>query len=458
MAAARTMTDPDTIVAAATPAGRSALAIVRVDGPLAATIAQAALRRRTPLAEKTSTLGLWRDPAGEPIDQVVAVLWSAGRSFTGNDSLEITGHGNPLLVRRIVADCLARGARLAEPGEFTRRAYLAGRIDLTQAEAVADLIHASSERALASARRQLAGELGRLVARWTDRTLQVLAELEAHIDFPEEDLPPEDPRGPAARLREIASELSNYARTARHDAALRGGLRVAVVGAPNAGKSSLLNVLSGADRALVSPEAGTTRDYLEAPVAGLPLAVTAIDTAGLRAGGSALEHLGMARSLEQARGAHVLLVVVDASAAPPALPAELLALLDPARTLVVANKADLPAHPAQADFLAAFPKVSACLLDGRDAEPLRAKLGEFLVAREIAPGAEDLVVGVRHAEAMARAAEALVAAAGHLQAPIQTELAAAQARSGLDALGEIVGRIDNERMLDKLFASFCIGK
>jgi tRNA modification GTPase len=434
------------------------LAIVRVDGPLAATIAHAALRRRTPLAEKTSTLGLWRDQAGEPIDQVVAVLWSAGRSFTGNDSLEITGHGNPLLVRRIVADCLARGARLAEPGEFTRRAYLAGRIDLTQAEAVADLIHASSERALASARRQLAGELGRLVARWTDRTLQVLAELEAHIDFPEEDLPPEDPRGPSARLREIASELSHYARTARHDAALRGGLRVAVVGAPNAGKSSLLNVLSGADRALVSPEAGTTRDYLEAPVAGLPLAVTAIDTAGLRAGGSALEHLGMARSLEQARGAHVLLVVVDASAAPPALPAELLALLDPARTLVVANKADLPAHPAQADFLAAFPKVSACLLDGRDAEPLRAKLGDFLVAREIAPGAEDLVVGVRHAEAMARAAEALIAAAGHLQAPIQTELAAAQARSGLDALGEIIGRIDNERMLDKLFASFCIGK
>ena len=143
------------------------------------------------------------------------------------------------------------------------------RIDLTQAEAVADLIHASSERALASARRQLAGELGRLVARWTDRTLQVLAELEAHIDFPEEDLPAEDPRGPSARLLEIASELSNYARTARHDAALRAGLRVAVVGAPNAGKSSLLNALAGADRAIVSPEAGTTRDYLEAPVAGV---------------------------------------------------------------------------------------------------------------------------------------------------------------------------------------------
>jgi tRNA modification GTPase len=452
------MSVTETIVAAATPAGRSALAIVRVDGPLAASIATAALGRKSPPAEKTSTLGIWRDQTGAPIDQVVAVLWSAGRSFTGNDSLEITCHGNPLLVRRITEDCLARGGRLAEPGEFTRRSYLAGRIDLTQAEAVADLIHASSERALASARRMLAGELGRHVARWSDRTLQVLAELEAHIDFPEEDLPPEDPRGPAARLAGIASELSAYARTAKHDGALRAGLRVAVVGAPNAGKSSLLNALTGAERAIVSPEAGTTRDYLEAPVAGLPLAVTAIDTAGLRDGGSAVENLGMTRALEQARGAHLLLLVVDASAEPPALPAELVALLDPARTLVVANKADLPAHPAQKDFLPQLTKLSACLLDGRDAEKLRAKLGDFLIAQEIAPGAEELVVSVRHAEAMARAAVALTEAVGHLKAPIQTELAAAQARAALDALGEIVGRIDNERMLDKLFASFCIGK
>jgi tRNA modification GTPase len=452
------MSATETIVAAATPAGRSALAIVRVDGPLAASIATAALARKSPPAEKTSTLGIWRDQSGSPIDQVVAVLWSAGRSFTGNDSLEITCHGNPLLVRRITEDCLARGGRLAEPGEFTRRSYLAGRIDLTQAEAVADLIHASSERALASARRMLAGELGRHVARWTDRTLQVLAELEAHIDFPEEDLPPEDPRGPAARLAEIASELSAYARTAKHDGALRAGLRVAVVGAPNAGKSSLLNALTGAERAIVSPEAGTTRDYLEAPVAGLALAVTAIDTAGLRDGGSAVENLGMTRSLEQARGAHLLLLVVDASAEPPALPAELVALLDPTRTLVVANKADLPAHPAQKDFLPQLTKLSACLLDGRDAEKLRAKLGDFLIAQEIAPGAEELVVSVRHAEAMARAAVVLTEAVDHLKAPIQTELAAAQARAALDALGEIVGRIDNERMLDKLFASFCIGK
>ena len=452
------MSSAETIVAAATPSGRSALAVIRVDGPLAGPIALAALRRKNPLAERRATPAIWQDLAGEPVDQVVAVLWHAGKSFTGNDSLEITCHGNPLLVRRLTADCLARGARLAEPGEFTRRAFLAGRMDLTQAEAVADLIHASSERALASARRMLAGELGKQVANWTDRLLQALAELEAHIDFPEEDLPAEDPAGPAARLAGIASELYGYARTARHDGALRDGLRVAVVGAPNAGKSSLLNALAGADRALVSPEAGTTRDYLEAPVAGLPLAVTAVDTAGLRAGGSALEHAGMERSLAQARAAHFLLLVVDTSAAPPVLPAELLGLLDEQRAIIIANKSDLPEHPDQKNFLPALTRIRTCLLDGRDADTLRARLGEILVAREIAPGAEDLVVSVRHADALQRAGDALTEARRHLQPPIQTELAAARGREALDALGEIVGRIDNERMLDKLFASFCIGK
>ncbi|MBM3826016.1 MAG: tRNA uridine-5-carboxymethylaminomethyl(34) synthesis GTPase MnmE [Verrucomicrobia bacterium] len=448
----------DTIVAAATPAGRSALAVVRIDGPLAYELSAKGLGRSAPLPERRAAAAVWRDLRGEPVDQVVAVRWAAGRSFTGGDTLELTCHGNPLLVRRIVEDLLARGARMAEPGEFTRRAYLAGRMDLTQAEGVADLIHANGERALEAARRLLAGELGRLVAAWSERLLSTLATLEAHIDFPEEDLPAEDPRGPAAALAALASELSEYARTARHDAALRGGLRVAVVGAPNAGKSSLLNALTGAARALVSPEAGTTRDWIEAPVGGLPLAVTAVDTAGLREGGGAVERAGMERSLEQAESAHFLLLVVDASAPPPSLPPRLTTALRPGRCLIVANKSDLPQHPALPSFMPNAPRVKACLLDSRDGERLRAALAAALVDADLAPGADELVVSVRHADALRRAAGALEDARSLLNAPARTELAAERCREALDALGEIVGRIDNERMLDKLFASFCIGK
>ena len=452
------MSTLDTIVAASTPAGRSALAVIRIDGPLVPALAQSALGRKNALDEKKATMGIWRDIHGQPVDQVVAVMWSAQRSFTNGDTLEITAHGNPLIVQRLIADCLVRGCRLAEPGEFTRRAFLAGKIDLTQAEAVADLIHASSERALASARRMLAGELGKRVADWTDRLLYALAILEAHIDFPEEDLPPEDPNGPLYLLNKIASELNGYAATARHDQALRTGLRIAVVGAPNAGKSSLLNALAGSQRALVSDEPGTTRDFLEAPVVGLPLALTAVDTAGLREGGSALEKAGMARSLEQARGAHFIILVLDSSAEAPALPASLLEIVNPDRALIIGNKSDLPEHPSFAKFLPALPRLKTCLLDGRDAERLRNELAELLIKKELAPGAEELVVGVRHASALKHAADALTVAASHLLPPARTELAATRCREALDSLGEIVGRIDNERMLDKLFASFCIGK
>ena len=452
------MSDLDTIVATSTPSGKSALAVVRVDGPLAPSIIQSAFGRKNSLIIKQATTGIWRDLKNEPIDQVVALLWANGKSFTGSDSLEVTCHGNPLIIRRLIEDCMARGCRMAEPGEFTRRAFLAGKIDLTQAEAVADLIHASSERALSSARRMLAGEMGKLVAGWTDRLLQALAILEAHIDFPEEDIGAENPQGPLILLGNIASELYGYAASSKHDSVIRNGLKLVVVGSPNAGKSSLVNVLSGTQRALVSDEPGTTRDFLEAPIAGLPLAVTAIDTAGLRDGGSVLEKAGMVRSLEQAESAHFIILVVDASLPPPALPDSLLVLLNPEKTLVVKNKSDLPEHPDFKNFLPHYIKIKTCLLDGRDAENLRSRLGDILVSRQLAPGAEDLIVSVRHAEALKHAAEALTEAIRHLSAPVHTELAATRCREALDSLGEVVGRIDNERMLDKLFASFCIGK
>ena len=453
------MSPLETLVAPATPAGTSALALVRLDGPGAAALVSAALGHRQAPSARRATVGIWRNLAGEAIDQVVATFWEKGASATGNAGAEVCCHGNPRIVRELVEDCLARGARMAEPGEVTRRAFLNGRLDLTQAEAVADLIHADSERALEAARRQLGGELGRAVAAWTDRALATLAELEAHIDFPEEDLPPEKPSGPRQRLLALASELRTAAATARHANSLREGIRLAVVGAPNAGKSSLTNALCGSARALVSPEAGTTRDYLEAELTGLALRVIAVDTAGLRMDGGALEKAGMARSLEQAARADFILCVVDRSEAPPVLPAELLALLVPGRAAVVENKSDLTPHPALPSFLPALPRITCCLLPGQDGSVTRAGLTELLEKADLAPTGDALVVGTRHADAMLRASEDLEAAALHLvRGGQESELAATRLRSSLDALGEIVGRVDNERMLDKLFASFCIGK
>jgi len=453
------MTLPDTIVAPATPEGVSALAMLRLDGAEVHALTLAALGRTTPLVPRKATLGIWHNPEGQALDQVVVTFYAAGASATGNTSVEIACHGNPRLVRALVTDCLTRGARMAEPGEFTRRAFLNGKIDLTQAEAIAGLVHAESERALESARRLLAGELGRAVAVWSDRTLSALATLEAHIDFPEEDLPPEDPQGPRGILLQLGRELTAAAATARHEESLRNGIRLAVVGAPNAGKSSLLNALCGSSRALVSPVAGTTRDYLEAEVQGLPIRVTAVDTAGLRTSGDALEAAGMERTREQAARADFLLWVVDQSCPPPALTEEWSHWLTAGRAALVTNKSDLPAHAELKNFLPTLPRIACCLLDGRDASHLRQALGQLLERADLAPAGDHLVVGTRHAEAMNRAAARFSLAAQHLEKGSQaTELAATEVRAGLDDLAEVVGKVDNERMLDKLFASFCIGK
>ena len=453
------MADAETIVAPATPSGTAALGIVRLDGPQAHALASAALGRSTPPSPRRPTVGIWKDLSGEPVDQVVLTLWAQGASATGNAGAEICCHGNPRILRALVDDCLARGARMAEPGEFTRRAFVNGRMDLTQAEAVADLIHADSERSLEAARRQLGGELGRAVAGWTDKALSVLAELEAHIDFPEEDLPPEAPDGPRRRLLSLADELEEAAATARHERSLREGIRLAVTGAPNAGKSSLLNALCGGQRALVSPEAGTTRDYLEAEVTGWPLRVTAVDTAGLRQGGGELERAGMARSVDQAERADFILCVVDRSQPPPTLPDRLLGLLAAGRAAVIENKSDLPPHPALPSFLPALPRVACQLLDEPGRRAARTAIAGLLDKADLAPAGDRMIVGARHAEALRRAGAALREAARHLEkGGAESELAATQVRSGMDALGEIVGRVDNERMLDKLFASFCIGK
>ena len=330
---------PDTIAALATPVGVAALAVVRISGPRCRELLDE-LRPGTPLPERSPRLVRYRDATGREIDDLLVTFFPGPGSYTGEDLVELSCHGSPYIVGRLLEDLSARGCRPAEPGEFTQRAFLNGRMDLSQAEAVMDVIGARSAEALEAARRQLHGALGRHVDGLIAILVGCLARLEATIDFPEEDIPDED-RG--ALLAEVESVLEGTDRllaTAGTGERLRHGIRTVILGAPNAGKSSLLNALVGSDRALVSPEPGTTRDYIEEFVQVGSHGLLLVDTAGLNPAPGAVEGLGIGRTLERAGEADLFLWVVDGTLPVPPLPPGL-ERVSPANTVLVLNKADL---------------------------------------------------------------------------------------------------------------------
>ncbi len=450
----------DTIAALATPAGTSALALIRVSGPLCRELVAAIFAPRSPtLPERRPVYASYRALDGRCLDDLVWTFFPGPGTATGEDALELTPHGSPLIVQLILADLFARGCRAAEPGEFTRRAFLSGRIELTQAEAVMDLIHARSERALVAAQRQLAGGLGRHLDALIQRLLAILAQIEAYIDFPEEDLPPENRQLVVGGLTDVLRGTSRLLATHRYGDLLREGLKTVLLGAPNVGKSSLLNALVGRERALVSPEPGTTRDFIEEPLQVGPHLLRLIDTAGLNPAPGTIEALGIAKTLERLGEADLVLWVVDATQPLPALPADTKALLRPDNTLLILNKVDLlPDPPPIASLL---PQVYVSALRGEGLDDLRSAI----VARadSLAPSLaaeEQIAVNARHADALRRAEAALRSALGGLRAtpPQPIELVSADLRGALDARGEIAGRLENERRLDSLFATFCIGK
>ena len=450
----------DTIAALATPTGTSALALIRVSGPESRALAGRIFNRESPaLPERRPVHAAYHAVDGRMLDDLVWTFFPGPKTATGEDVLELTPHGNPFIVQLILADLFARGCRAAEPGEFTRRAFLSGRIELTQAEVVMDLIHARSERALAAAQRQLAGALGRHLDGLIDQVLATLARIEAYIDFPDEDLPREDRRLVVDGVADVLRGTNRLLATHRYGDLLREGIKTVLLGSPNAGKSSLLNALVGRDRALVSAEPGTTRDFLEEPLQVGPHLLRLIDTAGLNPAPGEIERLGMAKTLERLAEADLVLWVADATLPLPTLPAETNALLRPDNTLLVLNKVDLlPDPPLTASLL---PQIHVSARTGEGLEELRVTI----VARadSLAPGLaqeEHLAVNARHADALRRAEASLRVALQGLRAvpPQPIELVSADLRAGLDALGEIAGRIDNERMLDSLFATFCIGK
>jgi len=445
----------DTIAALATPAGTSALAVVRITGPEAKRLA-ADIFGLTPLP-RTAHRGDYRDQAGLLLDDVLFTFFAGPRSYTGEDVLEISGHGNPWIVVRLLDDLYARGCRPAEPGEFTRRAFLNGRMDLSQAEAVMDLIQARSERALAAAHQILRGALGRELQSLTDEIVGALANVEAYIDFPEEDLPEEDRAGLRRRLQAAADGAARLLATRPYGDLLREGIKTVLVGEPNAGKSSLLNRLVGRDRALVSAEPGTTRDFIEERVIVGPHSLRLIDTAGLNPAPAPLEQLGMAKTRECIEESDMVLLVLDSTRPTPPLLGSGLASFDPARTLLVLNKTDLPASAGTA-APPGWRSVRVSALSGAGLDELGTAIVAQADRQRPADNPDGVTINARHAHALLVAQECLCQALTKLESGTDTTLLASDLRGALAALGEISGKIDNERVLDLLFSSFCIGK
>lgn len=444
----------DTIAALATPAGTSAIAVVRASGAQTGGLVRAIFGIVPP--PRQAQHADYRDLRGALVDDVLFTFFAGPNSFTGEDTVEISCHGNPFIAQKILEDLLARGCRSAEAGEFSRRAFLHGRLDLSQAEAVMDLIHARSERALAAANQQLRGALGRHMTGLISQLINILAQIEAYIDFPEEDLPTEDRQRVEQAIATLLDGTNRLLATTHYGEILREGIKTVIIGEPNAGKSSLLNRLVGRDRALVSPEPGTTRDYLEERILVGPHWLRLIDTAGLNNTPSPLEKRGIDKTLEQAGEADLFLWVMDVTQKIPPLPPAIAARMSSANTIAVRNKIDLPGEYRTAPDHARLVRVS--VLTGEGFEKLQAAIVEMADAFHVETGDELIAINARHSHALGEAKAALTAAGGKLAANAASELVASDLRAALDAFGQISGKIDNERILDQLFASFCIGK
>lgn len=464
----------DTIAAIATPLGEGGLGVVRISGSRALDVASSLFRSRTPLSQTPShtllTGRLW--DKDEPVDQALAAVFRAPRSYTGEDVVEVSCHGGAFLLKRALSLCLAAGARLAEPGEFTRRAFLNGKMDLAQAEAVADLIAAQSDAFRRLALEQLQGRLSAHLKPLRRQLLDLLAQLEANMDFVEDEIPALS----RARLRDGLSALARVCesllRTAPRGRLLREGVRVALVGKPNAGKSSLFNALLGSDRAIVTEVPGTTRDSLEERVLIRDVPVTLTDTAGLREGADRVEAEGMDRTRRALSRADVAVWVLDLSAPLSDDDKNVARQLQGKKTVLALNKSDLlaPGHPFHKDpapFFSAVaggetpPWVLTSAATGQGLEELRRALADRMGATNglsAEPGAAPTLINVRHETLLKEALAGLETARAAADAGADEECLAVDLKGALDRLNQITGEGVHDEILRAIFSRFCVGK
>lgn len=443
----------DTIAAIATPPGVGAIAIVRISGSQARTIASRLFYSSQPLAHRTAVYGEIRDESGKPVDKGLALLWEAPHSYTGEESIEFHTHGSPVVAREVLRALLACGARLAQPGEFTQRAFLNGKIDLHEAAAVADLIDAQSRSAARAAVANLGGGLRSRVRALRERLSVLLEELAGAVDFPDE-VPEPDRARVRSVIDGIASELRELQRTGEVGRLVREGVTVAIVGPPNAGKSSLLNALLGEERALVSEIAGTTRDTIEESITVHGVQMRLIDTAGIRSHADRLEAAGIERTHRALAGARVALVVIDGS---QPLTEEARRILEETANrprVVVANKADLGN--------AAAPELNGAIVgsahDHATLHEIHAALGRAAWNGELPDLERPHLAAAYELDAVRAALEALDSAQRTLDARTELDFLVGDLQTAFAALGHLSGDVANEEIVTGIFARFCIGK
>ena len=450
----------DTIAAIATAQGRGGIGIVRVSGPLARAIA-VQLGQAEPKPRHAHCLA-WHDAQGDVIDEGLLLFFPGPHSFTGEDVLELQGHGGPVVLDLLLQRCVELGARLARPGEFSERAFLNDKLDLAQAEAIADLIEASSAQAARNAVRSLQGEFSRRVHGLTEQLIQLRIYVEAAIDFPEEEIDFLADGHVLQQLEAVRDRLSTVLREAGQGALLRDGMTVVIAGRPNAGKSSLLNALAGREAAIVTDIAGTTRDVLREHIHidGMPLHV--VDTAGLRTTDDQVERIGVERALKAIAEADRVLLVVDASAAeaddPFALWPEFLDLRpQPDKVTLIRNKADLSGEAVEMHSNAdGHVTVSLSARSGDGLELLREHLKACMGFEQTAESG--FSARRRHLQALHQAAAHLDHGHAQLTLAGAGELLAEDLRQAQQALGEITGAFTSDDLLGRIFSSFCIGK
>lgn len=455
----------DTIVAVATPPGRGGIAILRLSGPDALEIARACVQNGERLGEAPNRAVVTdlTDPArpGEALDRGIATWFRGPKSYTGEDVVEIAIHGSPVIVDAGLGALLAAGARPATPGEFTLRAFLNGRLDLTQAEAVRDLVNAQTGHQARLAQRQLRGELSLRLLPLKERLLSLIVQLESTVEFVEDDIEPEGRSALSAELSAAAADLAALTSSYRLGRLVVDGFGVALVGRPNAGKSSLFNQLVRSERAIVTASPGTTRDLVSEPIDLEGIPVRLVDTAGLRETEDEVERIGVGRTRSAIADADVVLIVIDGIGDSGEAVGTLLDETDGAARVVVINKVDLgdpdPALVATVEAVGMVPiRVSA--LTGEGVEDVRREVVGVIGGGQALENTGFLVTNARHHELLVRASGGLASASGSLSAGFSEEIALVGLHESLRCLGELTGETVIDDILGRIFSTFCIGK